>query len=149
MDDSIILLYAIFIQPSLVFCVYFVGMLSKSLGQIIRVSASMHVLFHLDSMEPDEAIEAAIDFVEVCCQHAVYITGRGNIKEELTHLQSGMQCFMLLCYAVIPYNFEISTIIFTWQGLQLFHHLVQRKLLKVVLHHSLQRHLYFYSLEMS
>ena len=115
----------------------------------------MHVLFHLDSMEPlpdtmtDEAIEAAIDFVEVCCQHAAYITGRGNIKEELTHLQSGMQCFMLLCYAVIPCNFEISTIIFTWQGLQLFHHLVQRKLLKVVLHHSLQRHLYFYSLEMS
>ena len=54
----------------------------------------MHVLFHLDKEEKlhntisDEAIEAAIDFVEVCCQHTAYITGRGSIQEELDHLQS-------------------------------------------------------------
>ena len=72
------------------------GMLSKSLGQIIRVSAAMHVLFNLDLEEEelpatisDAAIQAAIDFVEVCCQHTAYITGRGNINEELEHLQSG------------------------------------------------------------
>lgn len=82
-------------------------MLSKSLGQIIRVSAAMHVLFHLESTEPlpdtitDTAIEAAIDFVEVCCQHTAFITGRGNIQEELEHLQSGnCKCNFLLpfCY---------------------------------------------------
>ena len=44
-------------------------MLSKSLGQILRVSAALHVLFHLEEDEnlPDmistRAIEAAIDFV--------------------------------------------------------------------------------------
>lgn len=74
---------------------YLLGMLSKSLGQIIRVSAAMHVLFHLESKETvpdiisDAAIEAAIDFVEVCCQHTAYITGRGNINQELEYLQSG------------------------------------------------------------
>ena len=44
---------------------------------------------------PDEvskaAIEAAIDFVEVCCQHTAYITGRGDINQELEHLESGNQ----------------------------------------------------------
>lgn len=70
-------------------------MLSKSLGQVIRVSAVLHVLFHVDEEEslPDTisemAIEAAIDFVEVCCQQTAYITGRGNILEELELLQSG------------------------------------------------------------
>lgn len=63
-------------------CVYYSlvpGTLSKSLGQIIRVSAAMHVLFHLDLEEEqlpetisDAAIEAAIDFVEVCCQHTAW-----------------------------------------------------------------------------
>ena len=74
-----------------------IGTLSKSLGQIIRVSAAMHVLFHMDNELPlpDEvskaAIEAAIDFVEVCCQHTAYITGRGDINQELEHLESGNQ----------------------------------------------------------
>ena len=41
-------------------------MLSKSLGQIIRVSAAMHIIFHLESDEllrdviSNEAIDAAI-----------------------------------------------------------------------------------------
>ena len=68
------------------------------MGQILRVSAAMHVLFHLDSEEPlsdtisDKAIEAAIDFVEVCCQHTAYITGRGNINQELEILETGTCC---------------------------------------------------------
>ncbi len=71
-------------------------MLSKSLGQIIRVSAAMHILFNLENDEPlsdvitDSAIEAAIDFVEVCCQHTSYIAGRGNINEELENLETGI-----------------------------------------------------------
>lgn len=79
------------------FCFYLTGTLSKSLGQIIRVSASMHILFHIDKEEPlpdvisDTAIEAAIDFVEVCCQHTAYISGCGNITQELEFFESGMQ----------------------------------------------------------
>ena len=77
-------------------CHIHIGMLSKSMGQILRVSAAMHVLFHVDEEGPlasnisDIAIEAAIDFVEVCCQHTAYITGRGNINQELDIVQAGM-----------------------------------------------------------
>ena len=77
------------------FCTYvLLGMLSKSMGQIIRVSAAMHVLFHLDNTDPlsdiitNSAIKAAIDFVEVCCQHTAYITGHGKIDEELEIMKS-------------------------------------------------------------
>lgn len=91
---------SIIIEPPLIyFCcsaaVFYVGTLSKSLGQIIRVSAGMHILFHLDQEGPlpqtisDEAIDAAIDFVEVCCQHIAFITGHGQIDKELEVIGSG------------------------------------------------------------
>jgi hypothetical protein len=63
------------------------GMLSKSMGQILRVGLGLHVLFHLED-EPgtllsenisELAIDAAIDFVEVCCQQTAFIAGRGTI----------------------------------------------------------------------
>ena len=60
-------------------------MLSKSLGQILRVSAALHILFNIESEDdiPDiisnSAIEAAINFVETCCQHTAYICGHGVI----------------------------------------------------------------------
>ena len=68
-------------------------MLSKSVGQILRVSA--FVLFHMDIEEPlpdtitEMAIKAAIDFVELCCQYTAYITGRGNINNELDLMEAG------------------------------------------------------------
>ena len=49
-----------------------VGMLSKSIGQSLRLSAAMHALFHMDNEDSlpeiisEGTIEAAIDFVEVC-----------------------------------------------------------------------------------
>ena len=61
------------------------GMLSKSIGQIIRV---MHVLFHLEREDPlpnvisNEALDAAINFVEVCCQHTAYISGHSDINQD-------------------------------------------------------------------
>ena len=68
-------------------------MLSKSLGQILRVLASLHVLFHYfsseQSQEPlpdiitDEAVKAAMNFVEVCCQQTAFIAGRGRVEEEI------------------------------------------------------------------
>ena len=78
-----------------------IGMLSKSKGQILRVSAVLHILFHIhlpdatDREESnddcsnsisnnisDEALSAAIDFVETSIRHAAYIAGRGEITNE-------------------------------------------------------------------
>jgi hypothetical protein len=102
------------------------GTLSKSIGQIIRVSAAMHVLFDLDVADPadpfndeedpiddphnpvhdaspsgdlsteipEKTLAAAIDFVEICCQHAVYIAGHGKIEDELDLLESGTGIYM-------------------------------------------------------
>lgn len=61
-------------SPTYCTCIY-VGMLSKSMGQILHISAAMHVLFHMENEDPlpeiisESAIEAAIDSVEACCQH--------------------------------------------------------------------------------
>ena len=59
----------------------------------------LHVLFrveHEDALHdpvPDtisqDAIKAVINFVEVCCQHTVYISGRGQIQNELELVQGG------------------------------------------------------------
>lgn len=72
-------------------------MLSKSKGQILRVAAFLQVLFTLPMDEDqsscssspeitvisEDAIKAAIDFVEVCCQQAAFIAGKGTIDEEV------------------------------------------------------------------
>ena len=68
-------------------------MLSKSKGQILRVAACLHVLF-MDFSEkntgvptsfkdiPEEidekAIVAAQNYVEVCCQHIVFLAGKND-----------------------------------------------------------------------
>jgi len=31
----------------------------------------------------EDALKAAINFVEVCCQHAAYVTGRQTIENEI------------------------------------------------------------------
>lgn len=65
------------------------------MGQILRVSVAMHVLFHIESDAPiadsisNEATEAAINFVEVCCQHTAYISGWGKIDDELELVVAG------------------------------------------------------------
>ena len=43
----------------------------------------------LPSVITEQAISAAIDFVEVCCQHTAYLTGRDKIAEELKVLEAG------------------------------------------------------------
>lgn len=140
-------------------CMCSTGMLSKSLGQILRVSVAMHVLFCIEGSdnkgiigednddtnrkacitdsEADEdvnsgneeavevnshygsedetekdaadiplglskivskkAMKAAIDFVQVCCQHTAHIAGRGNITEELAQIEKGMGLYDLNC----------------------------------------------------
>lgn len=82
-------------------------MLSKSKGLILRVAGVFHVLFCLDSAKDfpteiaDDTLKAAIDFVEVCCQHAAFIAGRGEIEDEIQDLKIGW-CFhnflFIICF---------------------------------------------------
>ena len=73
--------------------VHFAGMLSKSKGQILRVAATFHVLFswetpHSISAEiTDEALKAAIDFVEIGTQHAAFLAGRDGIQEAIDNIK--------------------------------------------------------------
>jgi len=68
-------------------------MLSKSRGQILRVSATFHVLFHLEIPQPishaisNEVLEAALDFIEVCCQDASFMAGKGSIEDSVQAIQ--------------------------------------------------------------
>ena len=39
-----------------------------------------------------DAAKAAINFIEVCCQHTAYISGRGQIENELELVQAGDNC---------------------------------------------------------
>ncbi len=55
----------------------------------------MHVTFHLETPNVipqeicPEALEAAQDFVNMCCQHAAFMAGRGGIPDEIMQLQAG------------------------------------------------------------
>ena len=71
------------------------GMISKSQGQILRVSASMYTLFSLECEElcstiTIDAIDAAIHFVEVRYQQTAYIAGRGELDKELNLIVQGI-----------------------------------------------------------
>ena len=80
-------------QEIIFIIIFIIGMLSKSKGQILRVAATFHVLFHIDNpgeVTPqisEEAIAAAITFVGMCCQQTA-LAGRQNIKEEITVIKA-------------------------------------------------------------
>ena len=63
---------------------------------ILRVAAVMHVAFHLESPHeiPKEtsqkALEAAQDFVDMCCQRAAFMAGWGEIADVIQQLQTGL-----------------------------------------------------------
>lgn len=86
----------------------FTGMLSKSRGLVVRLSAVLHVLFsafadgesvdteHDNVTEHDSvtdhdsstvvserAVEAAIDFIKLSCQQTIFCAGRSLLEEEL------------------------------------------------------------------
>ena len=74
-------------------------MLSKAKGQVLRVAAALHVLAG-DGEDEDgnitvaevpevicrEAIIAAQNFVQTCCQHAAFVAGRGKIEDKVDSL---------------------------------------------------------------
>ena len=76
-------------------------MLSKGKGQCLRIAAAMHVLFQITGDAPaedvnvedevsDQALRAAIDFVQTSIQHAAYIAGRSTIAKEVELAECGM-----------------------------------------------------------
>ena len=83
------------------------GFLSKAKGQLLRVAACLHVLFKVET--PTEidatidlpALKAAINFIEVCCEHAFMITGRHNILHRLEGNNDGMCIVCTADYQVL------------------------------------------------
>ena len=61
------------------------GMLSKSRGQVLRVAATLHAFFYVETPQQlpadisNEAIVAAVNFVEICNQHVAFLSGMGDI----------------------------------------------------------------------
>ena len=76
------------------------------MGQILRISAVLHILFHLDKetcpqnldvIISEDAITAATHFVEICGQHVAFIAGRGDIDEEIKLLELGVHLHVYTC----------------------------------------------------
>ena len=86
------------------------GMLSKSKGQILRTSATLHVLFHMDTplAIPEtisgDAVKAAVD---VCIQHAAFLAGRGDVQELIEVLAMGTKL-------LIKYPYLCGVYIIVW-----------------------------------
>lgn len=65
------------------------GILSKSKGQILRLAAVFNALFSLDdehelhSAISEAAVKAAINYIEVCSEHAAIIGGRKSLSVPL------------------------------------------------------------------
>lgn len=68
-----------------------IGMLSKCTGQILRAATCFHILFGTGTTNEVsyQAIEAAMNFVEVCCQQTAFIAGRGQIEKEIEIIEAG------------------------------------------------------------
>lgn len=87
-------------------------MLSISKGQILRVAAVLQVLFYVDNPHNipakvgEDAMKAAISFVDLCIQHAAYITGRGRIQDEVESVYQIMQGMIALMCIVLQKVFN-------------------------------------------
>ena len=81
-------------------------MLSKRRGQILRVAALLHVLFHLHTPIniPEDvshgSVEAAAAFVDLCLQHTASLAGRGDICDAIQALQPGISLLVCGIYRV-------------------------------------------------
>jgi len=95
-------------------------MLGKAKGQILRVAASLEMLF-CDTEEPgsteddisvqqvetlpttisSKSLKAAINFIDVCCQHTAYVTGRQTIENEVKKYQQS-KCCNQSCTMLVP-----------------------------------------------
>ena len=68
-------------------------MLSKSKGQVLQVAAVCMCFLWTPTSIPStisvDAIIAAQNFVDTCCQHTASIAGRSLIDEEIDDLTAG------------------------------------------------------------
>jgi len=86
-------------------------MLGKAKGLILHVAACLKMFFcdhladqndeengedmdvvQIDSLPTiikEEVVEVAIDYVDVCCQHTLYITGRQLLQDEVKKYTEG------------------------------------------------------------
>ena len=84
-----------YVVPRINKCLLPAGMLSKSKGQTLRVAATLHVLFHMETPldVPDvistAAIEAAQNIMDVCIQHAAFLAGRGDVEDTIQEIIKG------------------------------------------------------------
>lgn len=76
---------------------YCAAMLSKGRGIVLRLAVVLQTLFQVgcddtthsnDDTVSDEAVKAAIDFVEVATQQVAFIAGRGELADELKRFLS-------------------------------------------------------------
>jgi hypothetical protein len=94
-------------------------MLSKSKGQILRVAATLHVLFniHQPGVISEEisnpAIEAAINLIDVCIQHAAYLAGRGDVLVRIEELLKGKLPISGRCDLTCSAE-EVGCVTFVW-----------------------------------
>ena len=78
-------------------------MLSKSRGQVLRLSAVIHMLFNLGSDEPQDdivsenAVKAAIDLVHTGCQQAANTAGQSSLEEEILRFKDGNGQKCIIC----------------------------------------------------
>ena len=100
-----------------------IGMLGKQKGQILRVAASFQVLFSMNRSREgsgsnsdlnliisDKALLASINFVELCCQQAAYIAGRGDIKDDIKNVKASKT--VELCNAAcVAYTGEVMVLV--------------------------------------
>lgn len=74
-------------------------MLSKCKGQFLRVTGCLHALFAIDhstsgseplqaipSVVSEASVKAALNFVNTCMNHTMYLCGRQNINSEIMDL---------------------------------------------------------------
>ena len=60
------------------------------------MAAVMHLLFHMHSPESipemisENAVKAADCFVDLCLQHAAYLSGRGDFQDAVDDIQQGL-----------------------------------------------------------
>ena len=78
------------------------GILSKSRGQVLQLTAIMHMLFNIDNVDQqleeveESAIKAAVNFIQLACQQTAFITGKGTLHEEMEKLKTGMVLYIYI-----------------------------------------------------
>ena len=84
------------------------GMLSKSCGQVLRISTIFHMLFSIENeQEPlssevsEVAVKAAVNFVQTACQQTAFVAGKGFIQEEVQTYKTGMIVIHHIPYVLV------------------------------------------------